>query len=75
MSRLTSRGALEVSVESGHHLAHSQDECSTRVREIDQVIVSAENFEAEFRLDFPYLPANGRLDNVNTFRGQWQNRA
>jgi hypothetical protein len=62
-------GALEVSVESGHHVVHSHYECSARVREINEVIVSSEDVEAQFCLDFPYLPANGRLHDVNTFRG------
>jgi hypothetical protein len=62
-------GALEVSVEPDHHVVHGQNECSARICEINKVIVSSEDVEAQFCLDFPYLPANGRLHNVNTFRG------
>ena len=62
-------GTLELGVEPGQTAVDGSDKDSSGIREINQVIVSSEDVEAQFRFDFPDLPANGGLHNVNTFRG------
>ena len=54
--------------EPGKTVVQGKDEGTSRIGEIDQVIVSVEDFEAQVRFDFPYLSAERGLHNMNTIR-------
>lgn len=51
-------GTFEVGVEPGHDVIHRQDERSPCVSESYEVIIPAEDFEAQFLLNFSNLPTN-----------------
>ena len=61
-------GALEIGIESSHYVVRRQYERSSRVRKSYEVMIAAEDLEAQFLLEFPDLPAHGRLRNVKAIR-------
>jgi hypothetical protein len=61
-------GPLEIGLESPHDVVRRQDERSSRIGKSHKVMISAEDFEAHFLLEYPDLPTHGRLRNVKAIR-------